>query len=72
MTAHFGVPMLRVLQTNSFFSFRQQTTALNFFLINMSSHSVQNTDHKTQDMDLNVGVACPYSALKLKFRSYFI
>lgn len=34
--------------------------------------SVQNTDHKTQDMDLNVGVACPYSALKLKFRSYFI
>lgn len=37
--------MLRVLQTNSFFSFRQQTTALNFFLINMSSHSVQNTDH---------------------------
>lgn len=34
--------------------------------------SVQNTEHKTQDMDLNVGVVCPYSASKLKFRPYFI
>ena len=34
--------------------------------------SVQNIEHKTQDMDLNVGVVCPYSASKLKFRPYFI
>ena len=34
--------------------------------------SVQNIEHKTQDMDLNVGVVCPYSATKLKFRPYFI